>query len=629
MAANIKKNSSRPVTIKLQHLGLLQGLMDADNLSSKVNSMVGKSGPHIHIQSGDLAQLAILRYLSADMPGGINSIEQFASKLPANMFASSDTCEGNPYLHANRYSLSDLLDRIADYGPTKFTAEILSSLVDRDSVTAAHLDSTSYHFHGHPQYNLVEIADEKSTEPTEIADVLPHEPISLAHGYSRDNRPELPQVNQIGVSARVDGIDAAVMLYQAAFDGNMNDNARFQKFCADGELDYLKQTYPNMKTLVADSAAANALTVKACHECGIELVTRLGDARVKKDFEKVQSGVIPLSSVEVPVPAWAKEGTEPNSVSYAWLGVQELKAKGGESVNVLKIIFVAESMRELKTESIKRKADKELKDIEAKLAKLVTVPRSCEADAKRDFDEIRKKLKYVTLSEPEYEEVKGYAKAGRPSAKAEKIVVGVKVHSKATIDEAIVNAAIERELYYVVATTDVNTEQTEENALSLYQVYHGQSDIESQWKDIKATGTFFDSIYLHSERRIRALLALITIALYYARKLITFVRRTLDKHGLSISLHNEPNCSRPTLKTFIRFASGEREDTDILISKGLVWLPEDIESSIIYLIAQEIGDDAIKYYTEDYYLKDSEFIFNSIHEMRAHFKESRLAQNNF
>ena len=166
--------------------------------------------------------------------------------------------------------------------------------------------------------------------------------------------------------------------------------------------------------------------------------------------------------------------------------------------------FVAESMRELKTESIKRKADKELKEIEAKLAKLVTVPRSCEADAKRDFDEIRKKLKYVTLSEPEYEEVKGYAKAGRPSANAEKIVVGVKVHSKATIDEAIVNAAIERELYYVVATTDVNTEQTEENALSLYQVYHGQSDIESQWKDIKATGTFFDSIYLDSERRIRA-----------------------------------------------------------------------------------------------------------------------------
>ena len=49
----------------------------------------------------------------------------------------------------------------------------------------------------------------------------------------------------------------------------------------------------------------------------------------------------------------------------------------------------------------------------------------------------------------------------------------------------------------------------------------------------------------------------------------------------------------------------------------------------MYLIAKEIGDDALKYYTEDYYLKDSEFIYNAILEMRAHFKESRLAQNNF
>ena len=627
MAASIKKSSSRPITVKLKHTGLVFGLMDADNLAGKINAMIGKSGTNVQIQSGELAKLAIMRFLSGDMPGGINSIEQFASTLPANLFASSETCEGNPYLHANRYSLSDMLDRIAEYGPTKFSTEILSSLVDKNSITTAHLDSTSYHFHGHPQYNLVEIANENSKEPTEIVDVLPDNPISLAHGYSRDNRSDLPQVNHLGISARVDGVDTAVMLYQAAFDGNMNDNTRFQKFCADGELDYLKQAYPNMKTLVADSAAANALTVKACHECGIELVTRLSDSRVKKDFDKVHSGIVPLSTVEVPVPAWAKAGTKPDNISYAWLGTQELKSKDGGSVEVLKIMFVAESMRELKTASIKRRAEKELKDIEAKLAKLVTVPRSCEADAKRDFEEFTKKLKYVTVSEPQYEEIKGYAKAGRPSANAEKVVTGVKVHAKAAINEDVVNSAIERELYYVVATTNLSTELTEENALNLYQVYHGQSDIESQWKELKATGTFFDSIYLHSERRIRALLSIVTIALFYARKLITCVRRALEKHGLSLSLHNEPDCSRPTLKTFLRFASGEREDSDMLISKGLVWLPDDIETSILYLVALEIGDEAVKFYTEDFYLKHSEFIYNSILDMRTAFKESRVSEN--
>ncbi|MGN8852140.1 hypothetical protein [Anaerobiospirillum succiniciproducens] len=263
MASNIKKTSPSSISVKLQHLGLLQGLMDADNLSSKVNSMIGKNGAHIQIQSGHLTELFILRYLNTDMTGGFNSIEEFARKLPANLFALSNTCVENPYLHANRYSVADIFDRIAAYGPKRFSTEILSSLIKADSTIV--------------------------------------------------NRPHATS------NTSIETIDTADLPYQAALNANNNDNTRFLKFFAEGELDYLKQPYSNIKTLVAETVLADAKTVKACHDCGIELVARLNDTKVMKDFEKVQSGLTHLSSVQVPSHSWVKKGTPHRSMGYAWL----------------------------------------------------------------------------------------------------------------------------------------------------------------------------------------------------------------------------------------------------------------------------------------------------------------------
>lgn len=478
MASNIKKTSPSSISVKLQHLGLLQGLMDADNLSSIVNSMIGKNGAHIHIQSGQLTELFILRYLNTDMTGGFNSIEEFARKLPANLFALSNTCVENPYLHANRYSVADIFDRIAAYGPKRFSTEILSSLIKADSTIV--------------------------------------------------NRPHATS------NTSIETIDTADLPYQAALNANNNDNTMFLKFFAEGELDYLKQPYSNIKTLVAETVLADAKTVKACHDCGIELVARLNDTKVMNDFEKVQSGLTHLSSVQVPSHSWVKKGTPHRSMGYAWLGKQKLIAEDGKSVDVLKIIFTQESLRQIKTESIRRSAEKELKEIERKLVKLVKVPRSCKADAQHDFENIAKDLKYVTLSEIEYEDVMGYATAGRPKPNAKKILTGVKVHAKATINEDSVNAAIEHELYYVLATTNVDTKQTQENAISLYKTYNYESDNVYQWIDIKAKGKLYDSIFFRSESRTRAFLALEAIAQYYARKLIIFVERALNENALSM-----------------------------------------------------------------------------------------------
>ena len=627
------REQSGPVQVSfdIKHLGLFLGVMDTDRLETLVNERILKLGPHVHIQCGLLVKLMILRFTSGSIPGGISDMDSFVCSLPANIFSKLGEPSCAQYQHVNRYVFADVLDRIADYGPGRFSAEIISSLVDCKSISTAHIDSSSFHFHGHPQWDLIEMS--KSKRPLTSINLDNDEaitfgvadgPVRIVNGYSRDNRPDLPQINLFGLCARVAGIEQPVMIYQSPFHGNQNDSSRFMEFFDGDELKAVKQSFPNLKVLVGDSAAANADSVKACKESGIDLVTRLPDSRVKKDFENVRNGLLSLSKISIPVPAWSPEGALPQEVSYAWLGRHELKGKDGKYVTVQKILYVAEAMRSLKEASVSRKAEKELSEVQQKLEKLQSVPRSCLADATRDFQEVTKKLKLVMVDEPVFEEVLGYKTRGRPKADAVKQVTGVKVHATASINEIAVKEAVERELYYVVATTDLEIKHTAKEALQLYQTYHGQSDIESQWRDIKASGTFFDSLYLKTERRIRALIAVVNISLFYVRRVMTTVRYVLKKHNLSLSLKNTPDCQSPSWKTFLKFACGNTEDTRITISRTSVHMPYLFEGSIISLVAKEIGDEAMKYYSAAFYKKNAAMICAS---MMTHWKRIRTQRS--
>ena len=107
-------------------------------------------------------------------------------------------------MHLNDDKLGRVLDKLFDYGLTSLFVELSLAAARREGVATGrvHLDSSSFRVHG-----SYERRDETA----------------IAHGYSRDKRPDL---KQFIVDLMVGG-DSGVPLFLRAADGNESDQRVF------------------------------------------------------------------------------------------------------------------------------------------------------------------------------------------------------------------------------------------------------------------------------------------------------------------------------------------------------------------------------------------------------------------
>lgn len=590
---------------KLGHLGYVAGAMKQDNLIDIVDNKIFKVGPHVKLSCGQAVSVMVLRLLSGDLPAGFCKIEQWVKTQPINLLLLDTSVEDN-YNAINRYVLCDTLDRIADYGPTRFSTEIIAEVLgDRNQeVRSLHIDSTSIHFHGASQEpDLIEMSNKDASADCCLCD----DSIAINQGYSRDNHPELAQVNFLGAATKLDGDIRPIMICGSAFSGNENDVSKFKKFCSS-DLGELTKLYPNIKTIVLDSAGANPKTLKACKDIGLDVITRLNDNLVKSDLTMLSQDSTVMQTMLVPSKDPSKG--EFVKVKYKFLGTQDLTSKDGETITVLKCAFNAESLRPIKTRTHQKRAEKELKQLQNSIKKLQTSPKACEADAIKAFEEITNKVKYCDVSKPQLEHVYGFKGKGRPSKDAVKEVVKVQVYADVAINEDLLNHYIEKELFYVVATTDLNLNIDEEGAKSLYITYHEQSGIEGCWKDLKATGTFIDSIFLEKESRIRALFSLITIALFYQRKLMNVVLKVMERDLISLSPKSVKASFRTSWTTFVEYMKADGPELSF-VNRNVQFMNLFNKRSFALLIAIEIGDEAVDFYMPDKYKKNIDLILGA------------------
>ena len=165
-------------------------------------------------------------------------------------------------------------------------------------------------------------------------------------------------------------------------------------------------------------------------------------------------------------------------------------------------------------------------------------------------------------------------------------------------------------MFYVVATTDLNLNIDEEGAKSLYITYHEQSGIEGCWKDLKATGTFIDSIFLEKESRIRALFSLITIALFYQRKLMNVVLKVMERDLISLSPKSVKASFRTSWTTFVEYMKADGPELSF-VNRNVQFMNLFNKRSFALLIAIEIGDEAVDFYMPDKYKKNIDLILGA------------------
>ncbi|MCK0527386.1 IS1634 family transposase [Anaerobiospirillum sp. NML120449] len=599
---------------KIDHLGLVAALMSEDDLISKVNLMIPEIGPHVKLTSGELFRIMVLRMTSNFMPGGLNSIQKWAGTVPSSLLGNVGEDE-NIVKATNRFAAGRMLDKISEYGPASFLIDFMATVTPAEEVQQAHLDSTSIHCHMMPQDNTaLEIAD-----PELIRSMLPeneelprgllkgNQPVSIKHDYSRDDHPELAQIGILGVSARTSACGRPHLIFAAPVSGNENDISRFKSFAMDGELHSLKQKYPNLSLLVMDSAGATPETLSACKRLGINVITRMPDKCFKTELKQAADGLLAFDEFEV------KDSNQTDgpavTVKYAWLPNQEFGKSEESSVGLKRIMFIAEANRSAKEKTVRARANKELKEISKKLEELWTTPGSCMNDAVRDFEEIQKKLRLCSICTPEFEEVFGYTHRGRPKNGEAKSVIGVRVKATACTDDEAIAKAIEKELYYVTATTETSMETTRESARILYQTYHGQSDIEEVWKSIKATGTFFDSFFFKSEKRMRALVVVMAIANFYAQRVLELIATVCIDNGRKISLDSEPDCQRPSWKQLLKFS--DETSTVATFDAASMHYSRRYKDSIFYLAAKLLGQNALDYYESEALVRRAQYIYRT------------------
>lgn len=124
---------------------------------------------------------------------------------------------------------------------------------------------------------------------------------------------------------------------------------------------------------------------------------------------------------------------------------------------VVKLLLVQNvKMQKQKTETVNRRAKKELENTLKAIKKFETNPCKCKADVQKSIESISKKLKYYTLSEIIYTECTKNKSRGRPKKEQveEKVTYAVKAATTVSLNDKAIAKEIENELKFAIVTTD-------------------------------------------------------------------------------------------------------------------------------------------------------------------------------
>lgn len=134
-------------------------------------------------------------------------------------------------------------------------------------------------------------------------------------------------------------------------------------------------------------------------------------------------------------------------------------------------------MQKQKTETVNRRAKKELENTIKTIKKLETNHYTCKSDAEKSIESISKKLKYCTLSDIIYTKCTKNKSRDWPKKEQaqEKVTCAVKATATVSLNDKAIAKEIENELKFVIATTDTVRAWT---AQELYSTYLRQYVIE-------------------------------------------------------------------------------------------------------------------------------------------------------
>lgn len=555
-------DDNEQVTAELGNLGLTAAGFDYFNLDEPIELCIGKIGSHVKFKSSEIVKLLCCQVLNVPYQSLYGTLEFYRNRPLQALINRKDVT----FEQLDRNVLSRTLDAIAEFGPEKLFLRCSAKVAEKLGlkVESVHLDSTSFHYSGEPR-----IEDGCN--------------IVLDQGYSRDNHPELGQINELMLCDEL----SKLPIFETCVSGHVSDKTSFRNVITD-YWDSIKAQFKDLRYLTGDSALCTSPIAKAAKEHGIKMVTRIPD---KNDEATACRKMLKAHPEElVPVDENNPEGTK-----AMWCGEGKL---GDETVK--KLLVQNELLYSTKKRTITKRAEKELDKVNSQLKKLWTQPCKCKADAEQELKKITAKLKLVKLTDAGigYEEVQKYTHKGRHGKDEQKVTVAVKVRAEVELDDTAIEQKIKEDTYYVICTNDVERNWT---MAELIGVYKKQSVVERNWRCLKDKKLLINAIYLELPSRINALMWIMTTALLIYTATEYLMRKKMQEQKLTIpSPDHKVQLEKPSLMRLYQYIGNSGIVLQCNRSTGKVsvlGLPTEVK---LVLIA--MGDEWCRYYLKSYYL---------------------------
>jgi transposase len=485
----------------LDHLGLVAGMYDELEIGERIDSCIA--------QDLDQREVSVGQAVKAMVLNGLGFVQQSLYLTP-RFFKNRPTDrligEGVEPEHLNDDALGRALDCLYDYGVTELFRDLSAHAAARLGLTPrfAHLDATSFLAHG-------EYGGDEGPE---------NGVIQVRKGYSRDQRPDL---NQVVLNLMVEH-KAGLPVLMEPLSGNASDQGSFRELI-DRHVDHLQNVH-GFDYVVADSALYSAGHIQDLDEAGTKFVTRvpgtLNEARQAiqntdlADLKPLSDGYRAREKI-----------SEYGDVKQRWL------------------IVYSEAAADRASESAANRRDREHEAEKRDLRALEMREFSCREDAEKALSAFEEELAGSVWAEKQVLRAARFTidEEGVPveTGEAGYLLQGTLVPSETRLAELV-----KKKSFFIVVTNQLDKERL--SGKELLEGYKGQSKVERGFRFLKDPQFVASSLFLESERRIMALLMVMTLCLLVYAALQWRIRQGLKETGCSYPDQKGNPTQRPTAR---------------------------------------------------------------------------------
>jgi transposase len=483
----------------LDHLGLVAAMFDELELGSLIDQAVPQDFARRGVTVGQAVKALVLN--------GLGFVNQRLYLVP-HFFETKPTEHllGPGILpeHLNDDTLGRALDSLYDYGVTELFRDLAAHAAAKLDLASrfAHLDATSFHVDG--IYNSQDEAPEEGV-------------IHIRQGYSRDHRPEL---NQVVLEMMVEHKAGLPVLMQP-LSGNSSDQGDFPRLI-EQHLGHLQQAH-GFTYLVADAALYSANHIGALDARGTKFVTRVPETI------KQARALIAATDLEAMVPVSEGYRVQVHRSDY-----------GGVAQRWL--VFFSEQAQDRAHKSVARHLEREVKQERKAFVKLTDRVFACRKDAEGALAAFAATLKSTTCEAVEILECEhlGLGQEQPQTPMSYRLRGELRAHSGREAE------LLARKRLFILATNELDEAQLPPEEVLLG--YKGQARVERGFRFLKDPLFLASSLFLKNEKRIMALLMVMTLCLLVYAALEWRIREGLRRQGQYFLDQKGKPYQRPTAR---------------------------------------------------------------------------------